>query len=58
MSTEILSLEETCRLLDKPESTVKRYARESLLTNLGDEDEFKFHKEEVMRYLDSQKRLG
>lgn len=58
MSVEILSLNETCQLLDKPEATVKRYAREHLLTNIGTEEEFKFNKVEVMRYLDFQKRLG
>jgi hypothetical protein len=58
MSDEVLSLEETCMLLDKPEATIKRYARESLLTNIGDEEEFLFNKVEVMRYLDFQKRLG
>ncbi|NRD75312.1 DNA-binding protein [Shewanella sp. VB17] len=58
MSDEILGLDEVCQLLDKPEATIKRYARESLLTNIGDEEEFKFNKVEVMRYLDFQKRLG
>ena len=58
MSDEILALDEVCRLLDKPEATIKRYARESLLTNIGNEEAFMFNKEEVMRYLDFQKRLG
>lgn len=58
MSDKILGLDEVCQLLDKPEATIKRYARESLLTNIGDEEEYKFNKEEVMRYLDFQKRLG
>ncbi|ACA85008.1 MULTISPECIES: helix-turn-helix domain-containing protein [Shewanella] len=58
MSDEILGLDQVCEILGKPEATIKRYARESLLTNIGDEDEFKFNKEEVMRYLDFAKRLG
>lgn len=58
MGNEILGLNEICKLLDKPEYTIKRYASEGLLTNIGDEGEFKFDKEEVMRYLDFQKRIG
>lgn len=58
MSDDILGLDEVCEILGKPEATIKRYARESLLTNIGDENDFRFNKEEVMRYLDFAKRLG
>ncbi|AQS40101.1 hypothetical protein Sps_05023 [Shewanella psychrophila] len=58
MSDKVLGLDEVSKILGKSEATIKRYARENLLTNIGDEDEFKFKEDEVNRYLEFAKRLG
>ncbi|QFU24382.1 helix-turn-helix domain-containing protein [Shewanella eurypsychrophilus] len=58
MSDKLLDLDEVSKILGKPEATIKRYARENLLTNVGEDDEFKFKEDEVNRYLEFAKRLG
>ncbi|RTR40145.1 DNA-binding protein [Shewanella canadensis] len=58
MSDDILDLDEVSEILNKPSATIKRYARENLLTNVGEGGELKFKKDEVMRYLEFSKRLG
>jgi len=58
MSDDILDLNEVSEILSKSPATIKRYARENLLTNIGEGDELKFKKDEVMRYLEFSKRLG
>jgi len=56
ISDDILDLNEVSEILSK--ATIKRYARENLLTNVGEGDELKFKKDEVMRYLEFSKHLG
>ncbi|BAJ00499.1 helix-turn-helix domain-containing protein [Shewanella violacea] len=58
MSDKVLDLDEVSKLLGKSEATIKRYARENLLTNIGENDEYKFNEDEVNRYLEFSKRLG
>ncbi|ABM00880.1 helix-turn-helix domain-containing protein [Shewanella amazonensis] len=58
MSDKLLTLDEVAKLLDKSAVTIKRYAREHLLTNVGEGEELMFREEEVMRYLEFSKRLG
>ncbi|MPY23713.1 helix-turn-helix domain-containing protein [Shewanella psychropiezotolerans] len=58
MSDKVLDLDEVSKILGKSEATIKRYARENLLTNIGEDDEFKFKEDEVNRYLEFAKRLG
>ncbi|WP_299795318.1 helix-turn-helix domain-containing protein [uncultured Shewanella sp.] len=58
MSDDTLDLEQVSEILNKSPATIKRYARENLLTNVGEGDELKFKKDEVMRYLEFSKRLG
>lgn len=58
MSEKLLNLAEVSQILDKSEATIKRYARENLLTNVGEDDEFTFKEDEVNRYLEFSKRLG
>lgn len=58
MSDKLLTLEEVCKILDKSPATIKRYARENLLSSHQDGEELTFPEGEVMRYLDFSKRLG
>ncbi len=52
MSEEkLLSLAEVCKLLDKPEVTVKRYARESLLPSKKVGNDLMFPEPAVQQYL-------
>ncbi|WP_076410015.1 helix-turn-helix domain-containing protein [Shewanella sp. UCD-KL12] len=58
MSEKVLNLDEVSKILEKSPATIKRYARENLLTNIGEDDELMFNEEEVLRYLEFSKRLG
>ncbi|MGI2260703.1 helix-turn-helix domain-containing protein [Shewanella sp. GXUN23E] len=58
MSEKLLSLDEVCEILGKSPTTIKRYARENLLSSVEDGEELKFPEPEVMRYLEFSKRLG
>ena len=56
--TKLLSLEEVCTMLDKPEVTVKRYAKESLLPSVKEEGKLMFPEDAVNKYIEIEKRLG
>ena len=58
MMDKLLTLDEVCTILDKTPTTIKRYARENLLSSEQNGDELSFSEAEVMRYLDFSKRLG
>lgn len=58
MSDKLLSLDEVCKLLDKPEVTVKRYARESLLPSVKKDGQLMFPEGSVQQYIDIENRLG
>ncbi|QYJ86796.1 helix-turn-helix domain-containing protein [Shewanella mesophila] len=58
MSEKQLTLDEVCTLLDKTPATIKRYARENLLSNVAEGDGYLFNEAEVLRYLEFAKRLG
>lgn len=58
MSDKRLTLDEVCKILDKSPATIKRYARENLLSSEQDGDNVTFPEAEVMRYLEFSKRLG
>jgi len=47
-----------CKMLDKTPATIKRFARENLLSSVQDGDELKFPEAEVKRYLAFSQRLG
>lgn len=55
---KLLSLAEVCKMLDKPEVTVKRYARESLLPSIKQGNELVFPEDAVMKYIEIEKRLN
>ena len=55
---KLLSLAETCEILGKPEATVKRYARESLIRCVKENGTFMFHEDAVHKYLEISKRLS
>ena len=56
--TKLLSLAEVCKMLSKPENTVKRYARESLLPSVKDGGNLLFPEDAVIKYMEIEKRLG
>ncbi len=58
MSDKLLSLDEVCKMLDKPEVTVKRYARESLLPSVEKDGKLMFPEPSVLQYMEIEKRLG
>jgi hypothetical protein len=58
MSDTYLTLEEACKLLDKSPATIKRFARENLLSSKQEGDELMFPEAEVMCYLSFSKKLG
>lgn len=58
MSDKMLTLDEVAKILDQKPITIKRYARENLLSAQGEGDDLMFKEEEVMRYLEFSKRLG
>ena len=45
-------------MLSKPENTVKRYARESLLPSVKDGGNLLFPEDAVIKYMEIEKRLG
>jgi len=53
-----LTLAETSKILGKPEVTVKRYARESLILSKKEGGELVFPEDAVKKYLEITKRLG
>ncbi len=57
MGQKLLDLAEVSRILNKPEVTIKRYARESLLPSVKDGASLKFPEDAVMRYLELEKKL-
>jgi len=54
---KLLTLAEACAILDKPEATVKRYARESLIPSVKENGNFMFPEEAVKKYLEISKRF-
>ncbi|ABE54146.1 conserved hypothetical protein [Shewanella denitrificans OS217] len=58
MSDKYLTLEEVCKLLDKSPATIKRYARENLLSSKQEGEVLTFPESEVLRYLSFSKKLG
>lgn len=58
MNNAMLTLEEVCALLDKTPTTIKRYARENLLSSVKENEQLMFPAEEVHRYLEFSKKLG
>lgn len=58
MSDKYLTLEEVCKVLDKNPATIKRYARENLLSSKLEGDVLTFPESEVLRYLSFSKKLG
>ena len=57
MTDKVLSLDEVCKMLDKPEVTVKRYARESLLPSIEKDGKLMFPEASVHQYMSIEKRL-
>lgn len=57
MSDKLLTLAEVCQLLDKPEVTVKRYAKESLLPSIQKDGQLMFPEDAVNKYIEIEKRL-
>lgn len=55
---KLLTLAETAALLNKPEVTVKRYARESLIQSVKQGSELMFSEEAVKKYIEIEKRLN
>jgi len=55
---KLLTLAEVCKMLNKPESMVKRYARESLLPATKDGSNLLFPEDAVLKYIEIEKRLG
>jgi len=55
---KLLSLAKVCEMLNKPESTVKRYARESLLPATKNGSDLLFPEDAVLKYMEIEKRLG
>ena len=55
---KMLTLAEVSQLLDKPEVTVKRYARESLLPSVKSGGNLMFPEDAVKRYMEIEKRLN
>ena len=58
MSNKLLTLDEVCKLLNKPEVTVKRYAKESLLPSENKDGQLMFPEASVQQYIEIEKRLG
>lgn len=55
---KLLSISETSTLLNKPEVTVKRYARESLIRSVKVDGTLMFPEDAVKKYLEIEKRLN
>ncbi|GGP46282.1 MULTISPECIES: helix-turn-helix domain-containing protein [Shewanella] len=58
IDNDYLTLDEVCKILDKTPTTIRRYARESLLTSEQHGEELSFNKDEVMRCLRFSDRLS
>ncbi len=56
--TKLLSLTQVSKMLNKPETTVKRYARESLLPAVKEGNTLMFPEDAVIKYMEIEKRLG
>tara|TARA_R110002167_G_scaffold52073_4_gene150737 strand:+ start:135 stop:317 length:183 start_codon:yes stop_codon:yes gene_type:complete len=54
---KLLTISETSAILNKPEVTIKRYARESLLRSVKVEGALMFPEDAVTKYLEITKRL-
>ena len=55
---KLLEMAEVCKLLNKPEATIKRYARESLLPSIKHGAGLKFPEDAVLKYMEIEKKLG
>ncbi len=55
---KLLTLAEASAMMDKPEVTVKRYARESLIKSVKQGKELMFPEEAVIKYIEIEKRLN
>tara|TARA_B100000446_G_scaffold157696_1_gene155255 strand:- start:117 stop:299 length:183 start_codon:yes stop_codon:yes gene_type:complete len=55
---KLLSITETSSMLNKPEVTIKRYARESLIRSVKVDGNLMFPEDAVVKYLEIEKRLG
>jgi predicted site-specific integrase-resolvase len=55
--TKLLTIGETSAILNKPEVTIKRYARESLLRSVKVDGNLMFPEDAVNKYLEITKRL-
>lgn len=55
--SKLLSLDEVCKILEKPEVTIKRLAREHLLNSVKEGNELKFPEEDVMKFKEIAGRL-
>jgi hypothetical protein len=55
---KLLSLAEASKLMNKPEVTVKRYAKESLIRSVKENGEFFFPEDAVIKYIEIEKRLN
>lgn len=54
---KLLTIAETSAMLDKPEVTIKRYARESLLKSVKVDGNLMFPEDAVKKYLEITQRL-
>ena len=54
---KLLSLTEASSLLNKPEVTIKRYARESLIRSVKVDGNLMFPEDAVKKYLEIESRL-
>tara|TARA_R110001592_G_scaffold52511_8_gene160683 strand:- start:83 stop:265 length:183 start_codon:yes stop_codon:yes gene_type:complete len=55
--TKLLTIGEASAILNKPEVTIKRYARESLLRSVKVDGVLMFPEDAVTKYLEITKRL-
>lgn len=55
---KLLTLAEVSKMLNKPEVTVKRYARESLLPSVKEGSNLMFPEDAVLKYIEIEKRLN
>tara|TARA_R110002072_G_scaffold172728_5_gene327099 strand:+ start:45963 stop:46145 length:183 start_codon:yes stop_codon:yes gene_type:complete len=54
---KLLSITEASSLLNKPEVTLKRYARESLIRSVKVDGNLMFPEDAVKKYLEIEKRI-
>jgi predicted site-specific integrase-resolvase len=55
---KLLTLAEASAMMNKPEVTVKRYARESLIKSVKQGSDLMFPEDAVKKYMEIEKRLG